>query len=99
MNISPTVHAATVESRAALVSALPAALLVQFLSALDTWKFGLATEQNTGYVDGSPAHAGIDPSRIPAWSDHGGFPRPRGDRPEQGMELREIAAVPPPTRG
>ena len=50
-------------------------------------------------VDGSPAHAGMDP-RANADSQVGlGLPRPRGDGPTSERSARGAREAPPPTRG
>ena len=47
----------------------------------------------------SPAHAGIDPTTMKSAKRKRRFPRPRGDRPRNRVDLGEIDAFPPPTRG
>ena len=48
---------------------------------------------------GSPAHAGIDPPRIPPHTSLRGFPRTRGDRPLAIGLNPSRSEVPPHTRG
>ena len=48
---------------------------------------------------GSPAHAGIDPARAIRRRRSGWLPRPRGDRPRQGVAGPDGGEAPPPTRG
>ncbi len=48
---------------------------------------------------GSPAHAGMDPSKTGFRISHLGLPRPRGDGPAIGLAGLRIAEAPPPTRG
>ena len=50
-------------------------------------------------VAGSPAHAGIDPSRPRPSCRRRRLPRPRGDRPRWGSSTSRPVAAPPPTRG
>ena len=50
-------------------------------------------------VQGSPAHAGIVPRRVPSGPEGGRFPRARGDRPTPAATRRDRPRVPPRTRG
>ena len=50
-------------------------------------------------IMGSPAHAGMVPSSPVELSSSRGFPRPRGDGPIRRGRDRDLAQVPPPTRG
>ena len=53
----------------------------------------------SGILEGSPAHAGIDPFRPGSRIARSGFPRPRGDRPREKAGELWMQMVPPPTRG
>ena len=48
---------------------------------------------------GSPAHAGIDPTRAAITTAARRLPRPRGDRPVDHLTPAASDAAPPPTRG
>jgi len=48
---------------------------------------------------GSPAHAGMVPSKAPMQRWKTRFPRPRGDGPGSRNFARKSSRVPPPTRG
>ena len=50
-------------------------------------------------IQGSPAHAGIDPHRLPSPPPGHRFPRTRGDRPAVGASDGPARMVPPHTRG
>ena len=49
--------------------------------------------------EGSPAHAGMDLTRITRLSGSDWLPRPRGDGPSENAGARSSFAAPPPTRG
>ena len=49
--------------------------------------------------EGSPAHAGIVPGRIPTGHARARFPRTRGDRPRAAIPRSTRQKVPPHTRG
>ena len=52
-----------------------------------------------GELDGSPAHAGIDPTYKEALEALNRFPRTRGDRPRRKIVTTRTRVVPPHTRG
>ena len=57
-------------------------------------------ESNEWTGDGvSPAYAGIDRTRSPAWRRSGSFPRIRGDRPRARAPAPPARSFPPHTRG
>ena len=51
------------------------------------------------HLDGSPAHAGIDPCTIRSSALAAGLPRTRGDRPPLSFSAARWSAAPPHTRG
>ena len=50
-------------------------------------------------LDGSPAHAGMDPWCCRGSASSSRLPRPRGDGPHTGGMSVSCASAPPPTRG
>ena len=50
-------------------------------------------------INGSPAHAGIDPEAAFRQLVGIGLPRPRGDRPDSDIRSMPPQSAPPPTRG
>jgi len=51
------------------------------------------------HVDGSPAHAGIDPQWCSSGQTGTGLPRARGDRPPPSRRTPRVGPAPPRTRG
>ena len=56
-------------------------------------------EAAAAVMQGSPAHAGMDPHRVAKSAYGNGFPRPRGDGPLAIVNRPPPSVVPPPTRG
>ncbi len=57
----------------------------------------------TGWLEavtvGSPARAGIGPTKKAIYGFKSGFPRASGDRPPEAPMLTEVVTVPPRERG
>ncbi len=50
-------------------------------------------------IEGSPAHAGIDPSHTSGTATSARLPRSRGDRPVHAEHVGDLGVAPPLTRG
>ena len=59
----------------------------------------MRTPDSFTIIMGSPAHAGIDPLLDPLGDLGRGFPRTRGDRPDDMVDVLSLIGVPPHTRG